>query len=75
MFVNAALVVISLLMEFHVTGEAKNNIDIDVCFNSCCNNFLICYCKSEFGVYLANAYGVFLITYGQLDYLKARRSK
>lgn len=55
MFVNAALVVISLLMGFHVTGEAKNNIDIDVCFNSCYNNFLICYCKSEFGVYLANA--------------------
>lgn len=73
MFVNAALVVISLLMGFHVTGEAKNNIDIDVCFNSFCNYFIICYCKSEFCVYLANAFGVCL--YGQLDHLKARRSK
>lgn len=63
MFVNAAVVVISLLMGFHVTGEAKNNIDIDVCVSSCYNNFLICYWKSEFGVYLANAYGVCLVTW------------
>lgn len=61
MFVNAALVVISLLMGFHVTGEAKNNIDIDVCVSSCYNNFLICYYKSEFGVYLANADSVCLV--------------
>jgi len=57
MFVNATFHVISLLMGFHVTGEAKNNIDIDVCFN-----FLIFYCKSKFGVCLVNnAHDVCLI--------------